>query len=224
MDLRAEKLSMSFDDAGSVVEVFSDLSLSVGEGESLAVVGESGSGKTTLLYLLGGLEEAVSGDVLVGGNSYNQMRAEGRDLAEFRGDNIGFVFQFHHLLPEFNALENVMMPMLIQGIEPGEAEGRAEKLLGKTGLSHRLTHRPGALSGGEQQRVAVARAFANSPGIVLADEPTGNLDARTGRQVSEMLKQFQEEEKVTLVVVTHSRELASEMDRTLTLDAHGLST
>ncbi len=222
MRVQADKLTMHFDDAGRIIEVFRDLSLDVASGASVAIVGESGIGKTTLLYVLGALENPVSGEVSIGEKSYKQVMAEGADIAHFRGKNVGFVFQSHHLLPEFDAVENVAMPLLIQGVQRAEASKRAKELLERTGLSHRLTHRPGALSGGEQQRVAVARAFAARPGVVLADEPTGNLDLRTGGEVSRLLLQLQREEGITLVVVTHSLELARMMDRIVELTPEGL--
>ena len=222
MDVVAKNLSMNFDDAGRKVEVFRDLELNVRSGTSVSIVGESGVGKTTLLYLLGGLEQPSSGDVCVGNSSYQELAKQGNALAQFRGKNLGFVFQFHHLLPEFDAVENVAMPLLIRGEKPEVARKRAEDLLGRTGLSHRLSHRPGALSGGEQQRVALARAFAASPGVVLADEPTGNLDHRTGAGVIELMHRFQQELGITLIVVTHSLELARSMNRVLELTADGL--
>lgn len=222
MRVQADKLTMHFDDAGRIIEVFRDLSLDVASGASVAIVGESGIGKTTLLYVLGALENPVSGEVSIGERSYSQVSKDGEDIARFRGKNVGFVFQSHHLLPEFDAVENVAMPLLIQGVSRAQASKRAKELLERTGLSHRLEHRPGALSGGEQQRVAVARAFAARPGVVLADEPTGNLDLRTGGEVSRLLLQLQREEGITLVVVTHSLELARMMDRIVELTPEGL--
>jgi len=213
---------MQFNDAGRIIEVFRDLSLEVPSGSSLAIVGESGVGKTTLLYVLGALEKAVNGDICIGEASYRQLEEQGQDLAVFRGKNIGFIFQSHHLLPEFDAVENVAMPLLIQRVPQNAARSRAVELLKRVGLAHRLTHRPGALSGGEQQRVAVARALAAKPGVIMADEPTGNLDLRTGAEVCRMLKHLQEEEQITLVVVTHSLELARMMDRIVELTPQGL--
>ncbi len=222
MRVQASNLTMHFDDAGRIIEVFRDLSLDVASGASVAIVGESGIGKTTLLYVLGALETPVAGEVAIGERSYKQVVEEGEDLARFRGKNVGLVFQSHHLLPEFDAVENVAMPLLIQGVVRKDACQRATELLERTGLSHRLSHRPGALSGGEQQRVAVARAFAARPGVVLADEPTGNLDMRTGGEVRRLLLQLQREEGITLVVVTHSLELARMMDRIVELTPEGL--
>ncbi len=223
MKLSAKKLTMQFNDAGRTIEVFHDLDLEVPSGSSVAIVGESGVGKTTLLYVLGGLERPVAGDVVLGDSfSYNTYVGQGRDLAGLRRKYLGFVFQMHYLLPEFDALENVSMPLLIQGVDLAEARERANNLLGRVGLSHRLSHRPGALSGGEQQRVAIARAVAGKPGVVLADEPTGNLDHRTGSEVSKLLKQLQKEEGITLLVVTHSLDFARTMDRIVELTPQGL--
>lgn len=217
MDVHVKNVTMIYNDAGSEVPVLHDVSFDVGSGSSLAILGESGVGKTTLLYILGGLEYPTSGDVVYGDTSYEALRSSGVDLAIFRGKNIGIVFQFHQLLPEFNALENTAMPLLIQGVEQAQAEAKAEELLTRVGLKHRLDHRPGTLSGGEQQRVAVARALAPGPGVVLADEPTGNLDQKNGQQVVELLAQFKHEDGVTLITVTHSHELAKSMDSVVEL-------
>lgn len=222
MEVRVENLSMIYQDAETPVKVIEDLSFQVNSGDSIAILGESGVGKTTLLYLLGALEEPTDGDILVGNESYRQLRSSGEDLANFRGRNVGIVFQFHQLLAEFDAVENVAMPLRIQGVEREVAEQRARELLERVGLGDRLRHRPGILSGGEQQRVAVARALAPSPGLILADEPTGNLDQRNGQQVTELLKQFQQEDGVTLITVTHSLELARTMDRVVELTSEGL--
>jgi lipoprotein-releasing system ATP-binding protein len=220
--VEAKNIGMQFNDAGRIIDVFSNLSLRVESGASLAVVGESGVGKTTLLYVLGTLEKPVTGSVSIGGTVVTENMSAGRDLATFRGKNIGFIFQSHYLLPEFDAVENVEMPLLVQGVSKKEAKTRAVELLERLGLEHRLSHRPGALSGGEQQRVAVARAFAAKPGVVLADEPTGNLDLRTGGEVNKLLKQLQEDEGITLIVVTHSLELAKIMDHVVELTPKGL--
>jgi len=210
----AKDLTMKYQDAERDLCVFSNLNFQISQGESVAIVGASGIGKTTLLYILGGLEKPFSGDVKVAGTSYSELMRSGNDLAEFRADNLGFVFQFHHLLPEFDALENVSMPLLIRGRPKVEALDRARFLLARMGLSNRLTHRPGMLSGGEQQRVAIARAFAMSPKIVLADEPTGNLDIKTANETIDVLMSLRETENTTLVIVTHSRDLAERLDRT----------
>jgi len=197
------------------VEVLRGVDLSIAEGESVAVVGASGVGKSTLLNIIGTLDRPTSGEVLFEGErvfDYDDKR-----LAAFRNRAIGFVFQFHHLLPEFTALENVMLPALIGGAERAEAEGRARELLGEVGLAHRLGHKPGELSGGEQQRTAIVRALVQSPRVVLADEPTGNLDTRTGAEVFELLAELNALRKTTLVVVTHNRVLAGRMSRILTM-------
>jgi len=222
VEICAEKVVMSYNDAGITIDILKDVSFEVASGTSIAIVGESGVGKTTLLNVLGGLEKPVSGEVRVGGNSLSALEEQGEALADFRGANIGFVFQSHNLLPEFSALENVMMPLLIQREDFAVAEKRAKELLEKVELSDRLTHRPFMLSGGEQQRVSLARAFASSPGVLLADEPTGNLDLRTAGEVHSLLRGIQQSEGVTLVVVTHSMELASTMDRVVKLTPDGL--
>lgn len=222
MRVEAKEISMKFVDADATVSLFDKLNFAVESGSSVAIVGASGVGKTTLLYLLGGLEFATEGDILVGNTSYAELQRDPRSLAKFRGTSLGFVFQFHQLLPEFSALENVAMPLIIGGTEREESFARAEALLTQVGLKHRLTHRPGALSGGEQQRVAVARAFIANPGLILADEPTGNLDQRNGQQVTELLRQFQQEQGITLIVVTHSLELAMQMDRLVELTPFGI--
>jgi lipoprotein-releasing system ATP-binding protein len=222
MEIRAQHITKRFDDAGNSLEILSDISFTIASGESVAIVGVSGVGKSTLLHILGGIETPTAGDVEIGGTSLNQIRDTGKDIAEFRGAHIGFVFQFHHLLPEFDALENVAMPMFIRGVEQKKALARAEFLLDAMGLGDRSLHRPGMLSGGEQQRVAIARAFANSPGVVLADEPTGNLDLQTAEEIFTVLDALRKEEGTTLLFVTHSRELASRMDRTLELTTTGL--
>lgn len=213
---------MQYNDAGRVIEVFRDLDLDIASGTSIAIVGESGVGKTTLLYILGGLEQAVSGEVVLGDASLTEMVRKKKDAAAFRGRNIGFVFQFHQLLAEFDAVENVAMPLLIAGKSQGESRKRATELLERVGLGHRLSHRPGALSGGEQQRVAIARALAGRPGIILADEPTGNLDYRTGDEITKLLLELHREEGTTLVVATHSLELARKMNQVLELTPTGM--
>lgn len=222
MRIEARKLCMHFDDADRRIEIFKDLSFAVESGTSLAIIGESGIGKTTLLYILGALEYPVSGTVVVGDTAYEDLRSSPARISAFRGNNLGFIFQFHHLLPEFDAVENVAMPLLIKGEPFADARIRAESLLDRVGLSKRYGHRPGMLSGGEQQRVAVARAFAASPGVILADEPTGNLDHKTGSEVHRMLREMQEEEGTSLVVVTHSLDLAATTDRTVELTPAGL--
>ncbi|HKX27645.1 MAG TPA: ABC transporter ATP-binding protein [Blastocatellia bacterium] len=201
--------------AGEVV-VFRDLALEVPQGQMVAIVGASGSGKSTLLHLLGGLDRPTSGSIKIG--EFDITKSAELDLARFRNRKIGFVFQFHHLLPEFSANENVMMPLLISGTAKREATARARDLLKRVGLSARADHRPGELSGGEQQRVALARALAGAPVLLLADEPTGNLDQQTGDEVHALLKQLQSEERLTVIIVTHNERLAAICDRVLRLE------
>lgn len=209
--VEATGLSKSYSTSGSPVVVFEDLSLTVKRGEMVAIVGESGVGKSTLLHLLGGLDRPTSGTVKIA--RFDIVKSTELDLARFRNRQIGFVFQFHHLLPEFTALENVMMPLLIGGSTRKEGIGRARDLLGRVGLANRAEHRPGELSGGEQQRVALARALAHSPSLLLADEPTGNLDQRTGEEIMRLIRRLQAEERLTGIIVTHNEKLAAACDR-----------
>ncbi len=197
------------------MEVLKGVDLTFARGERASVVGASGVGKTTLLHVLGTLDRPTSGKVLYEGKDIYALNE--KDLAQFRNREIGFVFQFHHLLPEFNALENTMMPCLIQGIPTGEAASRAEAILTLVGLKERLAHKPGELSGGEQQRVAVARALVLEPKVLLADEPTGNLDTRTGEAVFDLLLELNRIKEVTLVVVTHNLKLAEKLSRQIQL-------
>ncbi len=195
------------------LHVLNDIDLDIRTGEMLAIVGASGVGKSTLLHILGGLDRPTSGRVF-----YRDVDVFGLDsdrLARFRNEHVGFVFQFHHLLPEFSALENVMLPALIRGAERAAAAGNASKVLADVGLGGRVHHRPGELSGGEQQRVAVARALMLSPDAVLADEPTGNLDTHTGEAVHELLQKINKERGITFVIVTHNDRLAIRADRVL---------
>jgi lipoprotein-releasing system ATP-binding protein len=201
---------------GSPIEVLSSVDLAVSRGEFVAIVGASGSGKSTLLHLLGALDTPTAGSVSLDGQVYGDL-TESR-LAELRNRKVGFVFQFHHLLREFTALENVMMPLLIAGGDPGAARSRAEELLAGVGLAGRMSHRPGALSGGEQQRAAVARALAADPLVVLADEPSGNLDAANSERLHELFARLSREFETALVVVTHNRSLAGRADRVLSLE------
>jgi lipoprotein-releasing system ATP-binding protein len=219
--LRAEGLGKVYPGRGAEVEVFREVSLAVRQGEMVAIVGESGAGKSTLLHLLGGLDRPTSGSVILG--MFDMVRASELDLTRFRNRQVGFVFQFHHLLPEFTALENVMMPELIAGRTRREAVARATELLARVGLGPRSAHRPGELSGGEQQRVALARALVAPPSLLLADEPTGNLDERTAHDVHRLIRELQRERQLTAVIVTHNRELAAGCDRVLRL-AHGRLT
>ncbi len=219
--IECRKLTQYFDDAGVRVDVFHDLDLQIKKGERVAIVGASGSGKSTLLYMLGGLDRIKSGTVLIDGQDIAQLNA--RKLGELRNQALGFVYQFHHLLAEFTALENVAMPLLIRGEPVHKARAKATELLNKVGLSHRLGHKPGELSGGERQRAAIARALVTEPKCLLADEPTGNLDNHTARQVYDLLIQLNEQLGVSLVLVTHDEQLASKMDRVLRLAEGKLS-
>jgi len=197
------------------VEVLKGVDLTFSQGEKAAIVGASGVGKTTLLHILGTLDRPSTGMVLYEGKDIFNLNE--KDLSFFRNREIGFVFQFHHLLPEFNALENTMMPCLIQGIPKKEAASRAEAVLTLVGLKERLSHKPGELSGGEQQRVAVARALVLEPKVLLADEPTGNLDTKTGESVFDLLQELNRIRGVTLIVVTHNLKLAEKLSRQIQL-------
>jgi lipoprotein-releasing system ATP-binding protein len=199
----------------TTVEVLRGVHVTVAAGEMVAIVGPSGAGKSTLLHLIGGLDCPTQGSICCCGSDLAQLRDH--ELADFRNRRIGFVFQFHHLLPEFSALENTMMPALIQRRGKGEALREARRLLVNVGLGGRMHHRPGELSGGEQQRVAVARALINKPDVVLADEPTGNLDRGTGQAMQKLLRKLNEELGQTFVIVTHDREFAAHMDRAISL-------
>jgi len=201
---------------GNPIEVLSGVDLTVSRGEFVAIVGASGSGKSTLLHLLGALDTPSSGVVLLGGQSYADESPEG--LAAIRNRKLGFVFQFHHLLREFTALENVMMPLLIAGEPETRAHSRAEELLANVGLAGRMSHRPSQLSGGEQQRAAVARALAADPLVVLADEPSGNLDSTNSERLHQLFAHLSREFETALIVVTHNRSLAARADRVLSLE------
>ena len=204
-------LSKVYEHGGVSLQVLNGVDLELAAGEMVAVVGASGVGKSTLLQILGTLDLPTSGTINFNGEELTKMNPT--RLAEFRNRSIGFVFQFHHLLPEFSALENVMMPALIQGVAVGKARMRARDVLGRVGLSHRLTHRPSELSGGEQQRVALARALVLEPALLLADEPTGNLDRATGEAIHQLFLELNREHGSTLLVVTHNPELANLMPR-----------
>ncbi len=215
--IRASQLVKGYSTPAGYVPVLQELCLDVAEGEMLAIVGASGVGKSTLLHVLGTLDRPESGQVSFAGEDVFAL-SEAR-LREFRNASIGFVFQFHHLLPEFSALENVMMPLLIARQPERQARARAAELLETLGLSQRAEHRPSALSGGEQQRVAVARALARAPRLLLADEPSGNLDRETGHRLHELLRRLNRERGLSLALVTHDQELARSCDRVVRLEA-----
>lgn len=209
--LSAKEIHRQFQTASAVVPVLKGVNLEVKKQETIAVTGASGVGKSTLLHILGGLDRPSSGEVWLKGMSLNDQSE--KSLAIFRNKKIGFVFQFHYLLEDFSALENVMIPMMVSGKKKGEASGKAELLLGLVGLGDRMEHRPHQLSGGEQQRVAVARALANDPEIVLADEPSGNLDIGTGRKLHDLLFELNSAQHVTFLIATHNQELAERCSR-----------
>lgn len=208
--LECRDLSKNYDDGKYQVSVFEKIQLALHAGETAAIVGASGSGKTTLLNLLAGLDLATTGDVLLDGISWASMKDKQR--ASMRNSSLGFVYQFHHLLPEFSALENVMMPMLIANKGRKESAEKAQSLLTKVGLRERLKHRPSQLSGGERQRVAIARALANDPACVLMDEPTGNLDEKTGDEIQALIQDLKVELNMAFLIVTHDEGMLSWMD------------
>lgn len=214
--LEARAIHKGFGQGQSRVEVLRGVDLVAHSGEMTAIVGASGSGKTTLLQILGTLDAPDGGELLFSGESLLEL--EEKKLARHRNRNIGFIFQFHHLLPEFSALENVMMPGRISGRPEAEIQSRAGNLLDRVGLANRLEHRPGELSGGEQQRVALARALVMEPDVLLADEPTGNLDAGTSDEIVELLLECNREFNTTLLLVTHSQRLAAKMDRIIVIE------
>jgi lipoprotein-releasing system ATP-binding protein len=213
--LEIRGLSKSYGSGANTLEVLSGIDLDLAIGTTTALVGASGAGKSTLMHLLGALDRPTAGSVSFRGE--NIFKKNERQLAAFRNRSIGFVFQFHHLLPEFTALENVMMPALIARVPRADAMAMAQSLLKDVGLGQRMTHRPGELSGGEQQRVAIARALALEPELLLADEPTGNLDMKTSDSIHTMLNELQIEKRLTLVVVTHNERLAAAMGTTIHL-------
>jgi lipoprotein-releasing system ATP-binding protein len=209
--LQVSGLCKSYRMGNDTVQVLKVIDLEIAPGSTTALVGASGAGKSTLLHILGALDRPSSGVVVYKGQDL--FSKADRELADFRSQNIGFVFQFHHLLPEFTALENVMMPALIARRESRQADQYARTLLEEVGLGHRLQHRPGELSGGEQQRVAIARALVMEPELLLADEPTGNLDARTSGAIHDLLSRIQKQTGVSMVVVTHNERIAAGMER-----------
>lgn len=211
--LQVQSVSKSYHDGAVTTQVLSNVDLQVFKGEQLAIVGSSGSGKSTLLHIMGTLDEPTAGKVLLLGEELYQVSSARQ--AQIRNQDLGFIYQFHHLLPEFTALENVAMPAFIQGKDRKLALADAKALLERVGLGHRMTHIPAELSGGERQRVAIARALINKPKLVLADEPTGNLDANSGDAVYELIRELAEQLGTAFVVVTHDHKLAARMDRQL---------
>ena len=220
--LDARELHKSYVSGDERLEILTGLFLAVDEGDMIGITGVSGSGKSTLLHLLGGMDRPDRGSIRILDRELGAMTPA--ELSEFRNRTIGFVFQFHHLLPEFTALENVMMPLLIRGVSPAEACAPARALLAEVGLDRRSRHRPGELSGGEQQRVALARALIGRPRLLLADEPTGNVDTQTGRAIGELLRGLHARHNLTSVIVTHNEKLARLCSRIYRLEDGALKT
>ncbi len=210
--IKAEKIRKSY----GKLEVLKGVDIEIKKGEIVSIVGKSGAGKSTLLHILGTLDRADQGNLLI--NDTNVSKLNEKQLAEFRNKNIGFIFQFHHLLPEFTALENVCIPAFIQKMPEAEAQKRATELLTYLGLAERMTHKPNELSGGEQQRVAVARALMNKPAIVFADEPSGNLDSATSQELHQLLFKLRDDFQQTFIIVTHNEDLAEMSDRRVVME------
>lgn len=219
--LNSQKLSKSYNDGASKVHVLKGIDLSVNHGDRIAIIGPSGSGKSTLLHLLGGLDKPSSGEVAI--NAVNWQNINEKQRCRLRNQHLGFIYQFHHLLPEFTALENVTIPLLLSGMDVKKAEQQASEMLENVGLKPRLEHKPAQLSGGERQRVAIARALVHQPNCVLADEPTGNLDQTTAAKVFELMLELNKRMNTALVIVTHDLQIAKRMDRVLVLHEGTLS-
>lgn len=213
--LSCVELSKSYAEGAGKLDVLTGINLELGRGEMVAVIGSSGSGKSTLLNLLGGLDTPTEGSVAVAGVALKGLSE--KQLCLLRNKNMGFIYQFHHLLPEFTAVENVVMPLMIQGLKPKDAKAKAVALLERVGLGQRLMHKPSALSGGERQRVAIARALVGEPALVLADEPTGNLDERTAQSVQDLMVELNESLGITFLIVTHDGDFSSRCQRQLVL-------
>ncbi|TAL63419.1 MAG: lipoprotein-releasing ABC transporter ATP-binding protein LolD [Legionella sp.] len=219
--INTQGLHKSYHDGSSKIEVLCGVDLVINPGERVAIIGPSGSGKSTLLHLLGGLDKPTSGQICI--NEVNWQKISEKQRCKLRNQSLGFIYQFHHLLPEFSALENVAMPLLLSGMDIPEAKEKAADILDKVGLKERTTHKPAELSGGERQRVAIARALVHKPYCVLADEPTGNLDQHTASKVFDLMLELNRQMNTALVIVTHDQQLANRMDRVLMLQEGILS-
>lgn len=213
--LVGKNIVKTFLDASQTVDILHSVNIEINQGETVAILGASGSGKSTLLHILGTLDSPSSGDVIFKGKSLLTLST--KQQASFRNRELGFVYQFHHLLPEFTAIENVAMPQLIAGVSKKQAHASATQLLERVGLLHRLQHKPHQMSGGERQRVAIARAMVNKPSIIMADEPTGNLDNDASSEILKLINDINQSENTCFIIVTHDHGLANKMDRTLTL-------
>ena len=220
--IQCQNVGKTYDDGSLKVEVLRNIDFQVASGEGIGIIGASGSGKSTLLHILGGLDKPTSGEVKIQGQGLNSLSQVA--IGRLRNRHLGFVYQFHHLLPEFSALENVMMPLLVARKSRTEAQAAAAEILEKVGLGSRKTHRPGELSGGERQRAAIARALVTKPDCLLADEPTGNLDRKNATHALEMMLELKHELGTALIVVTHDEQLAKRFDRVLTMDDGSLRT